>query len=103
FFFLFNQGLLFQGEWIDIARDTALGAIVVLASVLVVMGHVRRRTAPAIVRVAFAALVVGMIVPWGALQAGCAAASLALYAAMYRQARGREVREAPPLAATPAG
>ena len=23
FFFLFNQGLLFQGEWIDIARDTA--------------------------------------------------------------------------------
>ncbi|MFN3891531.1 MAG: TRAP transporter permease [Beijerinckiaceae bacterium] len=90
FFFLFNRGMLQQGGWDAVAGDTLIGLTLVFFLTTSLHGFVRRAPIPAIVRLCFAGLAAAVIYPDRMLQAACAFAGIALFAALYRAARRRE-------------
>lgn len=94
FFFLFNQGLLFQGSWFDIVTDTALAIVVVLSTALALHGYIRREAMPVLARLVFALCAAVLMWPNFPVQAAAAVTALALFAALLRGARGREAATA---------
>ena len=92
FFFLFNRGILQQGDMSDIVWDTVMGITLVFCASVTLHGHVRRMAIPLLLRLVFAGFAVALIVPDKFVQAGCALGAFALFGALYRVARGREAR-----------
>ena len=92
FFFLFNRGILQLGGLDAIVWDTVAGLTVVFCASVALHGHVRRMAIPVLLRLAFAGFAVALIYPDKMVQASCAIAGVALFAALHRMARSREVK-----------
>ncbi len=95
FFFIFNSGILLQGEIDAMIWDTIAGLTLVFCASVCLHGHVRRMAIPWLVRFAFAGFAFAIIVPDKWVQAGCVLASLALFAIVHRMASARETKPAP--------
>jgi len=90
FFFLFNPGMLIQGNLVDIISDTFIGAALVLVSSLVLHGYVRRRALPLAVRGLFVVLAVAMAIPHLATQYLAVILAFGLFLMFFRAARAAE-------------
>lgn len=87
FMFVFNNGVLLQGDAVKIVTDTALCVVLVFVAALAVHGYVLRSKMPVLVRLAFAAFTVGVLWPMPQVQMTSATASLLLYGILYALAR----------------
>jgi TRAP transporter 4TM/12TM fusion protein len=90
FFFLFNPGILQVGDWRAVAWDTSVGMSLVFFASVCLHGYVRRMEVPLVLRLVFAVLVLGMMMPERLLQGGCVIAGFALFFVLHRLARARE-------------
>lgn len=95
YFFIFNPGILMQGSVLDILSDTAVCAVMVVSSSLVLHGFVRRRPIPWALRGVFAVAALLMIVPHIAVQYAALAASVGLFWVLHRAALAEEAGLAP--------
>lgn len=87
FMFVFNNGVLLQGDAAKIVIDTALCVVLVFVAALAVHGYVLRTRMPILMRLAFAALTVGVLWPAPEVQIASAVASVLLYGVLYAVAR----------------
>ena len=79
FFFLFNDGILMQGDVPKIVSDTIVAAGLVLTCALALHGYVLRRAMPILARIAFIVSAVGMMLPDRLIQGTALVASIALF------------------------
>ena len=89
FMFIHNNGMLLQGAPDKIATDIVLGIVLVFTAALALHGWVLRSRLPAIVRLVFAALVLGIMWPESMIQLACAGTSVLLFFGFYAWARRR--------------
>jgi TRAP transporter 4TM/12TM fusion protein len=87
FMFVFNNGVLLQGGPVKIATDTALCIVLVFVAALAAHGYVLQKKIPALARLAFVALCVGILWPKPEVQVFSALTGILLYAVLYAGAR----------------
>ena len=87
FYFVFNRGMLLQGNLLGIVSDTFVGASLVLTSSLVLHGFIRQWPIPLLWRAAFALAAVAMAVPQAAVQYAAVVAAVGFYLILLREQR----------------
>lgn len=91
FYFVFNNGILMQGDVLHVLSDTAVGAVLVLTAALVLHGYVRQWPIPLALRAALAAAAVAMGLPQPEIQLPAAAVALVVFLVLLRVAAARPV------------
>jgi TRAP transporter 4TM/12TM fusion protein len=92
FYFIFNHGLLLQGDLAAIISDTFVAAMLVLTASLVLHGYIQQHPIPWWLRSVFAFAALAMAVPQLAVQYTAVAAVTGLYLMLRRDARQTELR-----------
>jgi TRAP transporter 4TM/12TM fusion protein len=91
FFFIFNPGILMQGNVVAVISDTLVASGLVITASLVLHGYVRERPMSAAIRGVFALVALAMAVPWAALQYAAIAAAAGLYFYLLRGERAEKL------------
>jgi TRAP transporter 4TM/12TM fusion protein len=94
FYFIFNDGLLMEGDGLRIATDCVLALIMMLAAIIAVHGWVLQRRVPWYLRLILAGLAAGTINPDPAVQYPAAAAALAISVTLWTLAHVKSRRAA---------
>jgi len=94
FFFLFNRGILVQGDAWDVVSDSSVGMIMVIAASVALYGWVHRSRMSWLSRAAFAAAALGMMYPSRPLQWALVAAAVGTMALLRKRAK-RQAGRAP--------
>jgi TRAP-type uncharacterized transport system fused permease subunit len=92
FFFVFNSGVLMQGGVLSVLSDTAVCTVMVVTASVVLHGHIRQRPLAWWLRGFFALAALAMAVPQLAVQYAAAAAAIALFLFLRRDARQAELK-----------
>jgi TRAP transporter 4TM/12TM fusion protein len=92
FFFIFNPGILMQGDLVTILLHVAVGFMMVLTLCVALHGHIVKLRLSAVTRLAFTALAIGMIVPDWRIQIPVVVAALAFYLLLQSRALAEEKR-----------
>ena len=90
FYFIFNTGILFVGDWSKIVSDGVMGFLMVFLCSVFLHGYVRRTKIPVLLRLLFAIAAFALIFPSPWLQYSIAAGSLAIFGALLLNARRSE-------------
>jgi TRAP transporter 4TM/12TM fusion protein len=87
FYFLFNNGLLMQGDVLHVVSNTVIGAILVLTASLTLHGYVLRQPIALPLRGVFLIAAVAMGLPQPMVQFPAAVVALGLFFVLWRAAR----------------
>ena len=90
FFFIFNTGILFVGDWSKIISDTFMGFLLVFLCSVFLHGYVRRTKTPLLLRMVFAVAAFTLIFPSQWLQYSVAAGAMAMFGALLLNAKRHE-------------
>jgi TRAP transporter 4TM/12TM fusion protein len=75
YYFMFNDGILVQGDFAKIISDTAIGIALVLTLAVALHGFLQQRRIPVLMRLSFALAAIAMMAPIPAIQYSAAAAA----------------------------
>jgi TRAP-type uncharacterized transport system fused permease subunit len=95
FYFLFNNGILLQGDPAHILSDTVIGFVMVFTASLVLHGYVWQQRIPMVLRGVLVATAVAMSWPDVSIQYVAAVVALGLFFVLWRAARAAALQPVP--------
>jgi TRAP-type uncharacterized transport system fused permease subunit len=93
FFFIFNTGILFVGDWSKIVSDSIIGFLMVFLCSVFLHGFVRRAKIPFVLRTLFAIAAFALVYPEPLLQYSLAGGSMAVFAVLLLNAKRQEGKD----------
>jgi TRAP-type uncharacterized transport system fused permease subunit len=90
-YFLFNNGILLQGDLIKNVSDTAVGVALILTLTVALHGYIQQCRIPLPLRLGFVLAAVVMMAPLAAAQYSAAAVACAMFLFLWKAAQGKHV------------